>query len=84
MEGGLDMSAVERVKQAFTERPVLLLPSAHADEDDLHDSNDEAGPPRPWRQTQPLSEPFQAAGSSDMLELEDLVYPRSSEWVPSD
>ncbi|KAJ1181264.1 hypothetical protein NDU88_006472 [Pleurodeles waltl] len=64
---GLDTAPFEKVKQALVEpstkdgNSLSLLLSADPEEDDLHDSTDEAGPYRPW---QPVLRPTKESDSS--------------------
>ncbi|KAJ1123866.1 hypothetical protein NDU88_002333 [Pleurodeles waltl] len=83
LEGVLDMGPFEKVRHALTKPStpdadsLSLLPLAHPEKEDSHNSTDEAGPSKPWRPAQASSE-LQLPMESDMLDPDDLVHPRFS------
>ncbi|KAJ1104808.1 hypothetical protein NDU88_002217 [Pleurodeles waltl] len=83
-----DLGVSESLKKVFTRlepsvedspQGPLELPLVSDD----GDSPDEVGPSRPWRPL-PLDDPKFQEPVTDMLEPEDLIHPRSSEWSPMD
>ncbi|KAJ1142942.1 hypothetical protein NDU88_009254 [Pleurodeles waltl] len=61
-----------------------LSPSLHHT-DSSGAQDDDAGPSRPWLPSNSQSTPQESTSDvADMLDPDDIIHPRSSEWAPSD
>lgn len=59
--------------------PPATTPSGEAVADD-----EDEGPSRPWRPSRPAPEPSSQDLCADMLDPDEILHPRSSDWAPCD
>ncbi|XP_078514883.1 uncharacterized protein LOC144773614 [Lissotriton helveticus] len=95
---GVDSDAFSRLKTAFLDAKTVETPStskeaptgasggqddASVDRDESPQTSDGDGDPETsWLPSQP-AQPFPSDPSTDMLNPEELLHPRSSQWVPA-